>query len=47
MNCATCEASRAVDGVLMCRILAAPANIRNCRWYVYEPGTTDELHHHA
>ena len=42
MKCATCEASRAVDGVLMCRILSVPAKIKNCRWYCYEPGTTDE-----
>lgn len=42
MTCKTCEASRFIDGMLMCRIMQVPAT-KVCRWYVYEPGTTDEI----
>lgn len=45
MTCASCEASRMIDGVLTCRILQIPA-VKVCRWFVYEPGT-DELRHPA
>jgi hypothetical protein len=39
-TCRSCEASRTIDGVLICRILQQPA-VKICRWFAYEPGTDE------
>ena len=40
MTCASCESSRMIEGVLMCRIADIPA-IKVCRFFMYEPGTDE------
>ena len=41
MNCKTCISSREINRVLMCQMIDQPA-VKVCRFYCYEPGTTDE-----
>ncbi len=40
LTCRSCEASRSVDGVLICHIINQPA-VKLCRWFIYEPGTDE------
>ena len=44
MTCASCISSRRINGVLMCNLVDIPA-IKVCRFFVYEPGTDEPLHH--
>lgn len=41
LTCAQCEASRFIDGRLICRILESQA-VKVCHLFSYEPGTTDD-----
>ena len=45
MTCASCESSRSIAGVLMCKMIDRPA-VKVCRFFVYDPGTDEAEHGH-